>query len=427
MAKMTAALIAEIENGIYDEILLKLCVDPARLSGQKERYIEALKEFAKLYGEKAVEVYSAPGRSEIGGNHTDHQNGRVLATSVNIDTIAVVAALEGSVIKMKSQGYRPLSVDISKLEPDEREYGTSVALIRGVAAGLAKRGYKIGGMELYCTSEVLSGSGLSSSAAFEVMIGNAISGLYNGKTADAVLLAQIGQEAENTYFGKPCGLMDQMACSYGGLIHIDFNHPGTPAVSPVHVEFEKYGTSLCIVDTKGSHADLTPDYAAIPTEMRAVAACFGKTLLCEVSEEDFVKTVPTLRAKTGDRAVLRALHWYAECKRADAEKEALEKDDFKEFLSVLKESGDSSYKYLQNVFSTHKVEEQGVSIGLAFSEYYLGKKGVARVHGGGFAGTMQAFVPDELVAGYKENIEKIFGAGSCHVMKVRSIGGTRVM
>lgn len=421
-----SSLIEKINNHEYDARFEELYMDKDLVAGQCERYVKAVNEFIALYGDLEVELYSAPGRTEIGGNHTDHQYGKVLAGPVNIDTIAVASATDDMTVNIKSEGYNALTVKLENLEAKKSEYGTSYALIKGVAAGLAKRGYKIGGFKAYVTSQVLSGSGLSSSAAYEVLLGNILSGLYNDCSLNSVLIAQIGQEAENIYFGKPCGLLDQMASSVGGLVHVDFADPKNPLVMEGGVEFNKFGHSLCIVDTKGSHADLTDDYAAIPAEMKAVAAVFGKEVLSQVEEAEFYAKIAEVRKATSDRSVLRAIHWFNETKRADKQIAALRADDFDEFKRLIRESGDSSYKYLQNVYSNHKITEQSLGIGLAMTEEILGKDCACRVHGGGFAGTIQVFVPNEKVAVYKEGIEKVFGAGSCYVLKIREIGGTRV-
>lgn len=420
-------LIEEFKRGEHRQRLKDIYVDEEMLAYQEARYVKALEKFVELYGEKDVELYSAPGRSEVGGNHTDHQHGKVLATSLNLDALAVVAKTGENRISMTSEGHRSLEIDLSVLEPQEQETSSSKALIRGVAAGLKERGYEIGGFEAYVVSDVLSGSGMSSSAAYEVLIGNIISGLYNDMKIDPVLIAQVSQYAENRYFGKPCGLMDQMACSVGGLINIDFADPGKPIVKQVHVAFESYGYSLCIVDTKGSHADLTPDYAAVPAEMKQAATCFGKEVLREVDEEEFLDRLPQLREQIGDRAVLRAIHLFEENKRVDRQVAALEQGDFAAFLKEIKASGDSSFKYLQNVYSNHKLQEQGVSVGLAVSDLALGDRGVSRVHGGGFAGTIQAFVPNDLVYEYKKALDHVFGEGACLVLKVRNYGGVRVL
>ena len=420
-------LVKELKDGKYQNLLRDIYVDEGVLEYQKERYVQALERFAEIFGEKEVEIYSAPGRSEVGGNHTDHQYGKVLATSINLDAIAIVSKTDDGVISVKSEGYDRTDVDLSSLKPEEKEKESSNALIRGVVAGIKDAGYEIGGFEAYVTSDVLSGSGMSSSAAYETLIGNIISGLYNDMKLDPVFLAQVGQYAENVYFGKPCGLMDQMACSVGGLINIDFADPQKPKVKRVDVDFGVYGYSLCIVDTKGSHADLTDDYAAVPEEMKKVAAYFGKEVLREVAEDVFYRKLPEVREAAGDRGVLRTIHFFEENKRVDGQVKALENGEFEEFKKLIKASGDSSFKFLQNVYSSHNLQEQGVSVGLAVSEVILGGKGVCRVHGGGFAGTIQAFVPDELVERYKDGLDGVFGEGSCHVLKVRNYGGMKVL
>lgn len=399
----------------------------SNIAQQRERYVGALEKFEKLYGEKEVEIYSAPGRTEIGGNHTDHQNGKVLAGSVDLDAIAVVAKTHDNVAYIKSEGYPAIEIDLKHLEIREDEVGTTESLVRGVANGVVVRGCQIGGFEAYITSDVLGGSGLSSSAAFEVLIGNIFSGLYNEDKLDSITIAQIGQEAERDYFGKPCGLMDQMACSVGGMVFIDFFDPKKPYVKKVDVEFQQFEHCLCIVDTKGSHADLTDEYAAVPQEMKKVAEYFGKKLLCQVDKETFWSEIPQVREQTGDRAVLRAMHWFEENRRVDEEVAALEKGDFDTFKMVVKQSGDSSFKYLQNVFAVKSVEEQRVSLALALSEGVLSNAGVSRVHGGGFAGTIQAFVPVELVDTYKKTLEDVFGSGTCYVLQIRKDGGRKIV
>ena len=393
----------------------------------RERYLDAIEHFEKLYGEQDVEIYSAPGRTEIGGNHTDHQNGKVLAAAIDLDAIAVVGKVEGNMIHIKSEGYPAITVDLAQLEPIENEKGTTNALVRGVANGISERGYKIGGFNAYITSDVLSGSGLSSSAAFEVLMGNIFSGLYNSECIDPMTIAKIGQEAEKNYFGKPCGLMDQMACAVGGMVYIDFGHEQGIDVKKLDVDFSRFEHSLCIVDTKGSHADLTDEYAAVPEEMKSVAKYFGKELLCEVNKGSFYQELSNIREKTGDRAVLRAMHWFEENERVEKEVNVLEKNDFERFKATVRASGDSSFKFLQNVFSIKMPTVQSVSLALALSELYLENKGVCRVHGGGFAGTIQAFVPNDMVAGYKKYMEKYFGEGSCHILQIQSEGGRKVI
>ena len=419
-------LVEELINKKYDELLYDIYVDTNHLDYQRERYVKAINEYVSLYGDTDVEIYSAPGRSEVGGNHTDHQHGCVLAAAVNLDAIAVVGRVDNK-IKVLSDDFDIAPINLEDLEIKKAEEGTSEALIRGVCARLKELGYNVGGFNAFITSDVLMGAGLSSSAAFETIIGTIISGLYNDMTIDPVVIAQVGQYAENVYFGKPCGLMDQCASSVGSLINIDFNDVAKPIVNKVDVDFSKFGHSLCIVDTKGSHADLTDEYAAIPMEMKKVANYFGKEFLREVDEEDFFNDIAGARKACQDRAVLRAIHLFEENKRVDQEVKALNNSDFETFKKVVKESGDSSYKFLQNVYANCDVQNQSVSIGLAMSEKIIGRNGVCRVHGGGFAGTIQAFVKDEFVTAYKTEIERVFGKGSCHVLKVRKYGGKKVI
>lgn len=414
-------------QGKYNEILSNIYCGKKNFEKQIHRYIKALNSFENLYGSRTVEIYSAPGRTEIGGNHTDHQNGRVLTAAVNLDAIAVVSKRNDGIIRITSEGYGEIEVDTSNTVIVEGEKGTTAAIVRGTASIMKKRGYIIGGFDGYVTSDVLSGSGLSSSAAYEVLLGNVLSGMYNNGKIDAITLAQIGKEAENIYFGKPCGLLDQMAVSVGGLINIDFKDQEKLIVNKIDVDFNKFNHSMCIIDTKGSHADLTDEYAAVPQEMRNVASYFGKVILSEVSEEMFYSRIKEIRLEVGDRAVLRAMHWYAENKRVDKQVEMLKNDNFEEFKRLIKESGDSSFKYLQNVYATKNIREQSVSVALAMSEEILQGRGVNRVHGGGFAGTIQAFVPNEMINEYKERMECVFGTDSCHVLSIRPIGGLRIV
>lgn len=418
-----------LEQGSLDQRIKEIYVDEQRVPYNRERYIRAIDRFTELFpSEKEIEIYSAPGRSEVCGNHTDHQNGMVLATSINLDAIAIVAkAEEEPVIRLVSGDFPMEEVDVADLSMKEEEQSTTTALIRGVAAGMKERGHKVGGFTAYITSDVLMGAGMSSSAAFESLIGTILSGLYNDMKVSSIEIAQIGQYAENIYFGKPCGLMDQMACSVGGMIFIDFKEKEHPEVRQVHTDFEKAGLSLCIVDTKGSHADLTPDYAAVPAEMNQVAQALGREHLREVPRETFFKELPKLWKETSGRAVLRAIHFYEEEERVLRGVKSLEESDYPGFLSVIKASGDSSAKYLQNIYSPKDVDSQNVTVALAVSESILGENGVCRVHGGGFAGTIQAFVKNEAVAAYKEQIEAIYGDDSCHVLKVRLQGGIRVL
>lgn len=423
----TEDILVEVKTGKQDERLKEIYVDESMLPYQRERYQKAVEKFEELYGAGEAEIYSAPGRSEVGGNHTDHQHGEVLAASINLDAIGIVRKKEEPVIELLSEGYEKITVDLSDLEKREEEEGTSVGIIRGMAYGLKQNGHEIGGFQAYVTSDVLNGAGMSSSAAFETLVGTIISGLYNNMEISPVEIAQVAQYAENVFFGKPCGLMDQMACSVGGLIHIDFKDPKNPVVEKVEVDFGAYEHSLCITDTKGSHADLTDDYAQIPQEMKKVAEFFGKEFLREVDEKDFYKNIAKLQKECGDRAVLRSLHFFEEEKRVEQEVAALKNGNFSEFLQTVKSSGNSSFNYLQNVYTNKDVQNQGVSIGLAVSESILGNHGVSRVHGGGFAGTIQAFVENGFVENYREMLDSVFGEGSCHVLKVRPFGGIKVI
>ncbi len=389
-----------------------------------KRYAAACDAFGKLFGkDREVRFFSAPGRTEVGGNHTDHQHGCVLAGSVNLDVIAVVSPNEENIIRIQSAGFDMDEIDLSVLDPVKAEEGKAAALIRGMCAAFCKAGLKIGGFDAYTTSNVLKGSGLSSSAAFEVLVGVILCHLYNGGVEMAVQTAKMAQYAENVYFGKPCGLMDQMASSVGGFTAIDFADPENPVIEKIAFDPAERGHRLCIVNTGGNHADLTQDYADITEEMRSVAALFGKTVLREVEEEQFLLSIATVREQCGDRAVLRALHFFDENRRAIEEKEALKSGNFEAFLSLVRASGRSSYMYLQNVYSPSAPKEQGLSLALALCERILGEKGAFRVHGGGFAGTIQAFVPDELLERFINEMEVVFGDESCHVLNIRPAGG----
>ena len=420
-------LIHLLENGDYDELLLDIYVDRERISCQRDRYKKAMESYISNFGDGDVEVYSAPGRSEIGGNHTDHQHGEVLAASINNDAIAVVTPLEEPIIKVVSDGYDMLTLSLNDLEMQEKEKESTLALLKGVLAGIKQHGCQIGGFQAYITSDVLIGAGLSSSAAYETLIGTILSGLYNDMRISPIEIAIIGQYAENVYFGKPCGLMDQMACSVGNLVHIDFADPGAPKVEKVDFDFNQYEYSLCITDTKGSHADLTADYAAIPEEMKKVAHFFGKEVLREINMEQLLGQIAQVREAAGDRAVLRAIHFICENVRVQQEVEALNQGKINEFFDLVKKSGDSSFKYLQNVYASHDAEHQNVSVALALSDLFLGEDGVSRVHGGGFAGTIQAFVRNHAVAGYQQKMDDVFGKGSCSVLKIRKYGGIKVI
>ena len=423
----TSELKEALSQGKYDGLLIDLYADPSLLEYQKKRYMKALDTYQSLYADEEVSIYSAAGRSEISGNHTDHQHGCVLAGSINLDAIGVVSKQE-NVIKVVSDSFDIQAIDLNDLEKKEEEVGTSEALIRGVVYKLKELGYKIGGFKAFITSDVLMGAGLSSSAAFETIIGTIIDGLYNDMNIDMVTIAKVGQYAENVYFGKPCGLMDQCACAVGGLISIDFKDTTNPIVRHVDCDFSTFNHSLCIVDTKGSHADLTDAYGAVPTEMKEVAHYFGKEVLREVKEEDFYQNIDKVRtALRNDRAILRAIHFFNENQRVQDIVNHLNQGDFDGFKSLIQASGNSSYKYLQNVYADFDYKNQAISLGLATSERILKNHGVCRVHGGGFAGTIQAFVENDFVNTYKEEIEKVFGKDSCHVLKVRNLGGCKVI
>ncbi|MCQ2539260.1 MAG: galactokinase [Acetatifactor sp.] len=427
MMKLTD-LITQIQNGEMDEKFREIYVDESLTTYHRQRYVKLLERFREMFPDKQeVAVFSAPGRSEVCGNHTDHQNGMVLATSINLDAIAVVAPTEDGVIRLKSDDYPMETVDITNLEQNNAEFGTTTALIRGVVAGLKERGHAVGGFAAVVTSDVLMGAGMSSSAAFESLVGTILSGLYNEMSVSSVEIAKIGQYAENVYFGKPCGLMDQMACSVGGMIYIDFADKANVIVEKIDSDFKAQGLTLCIVDTKGSHADLTPDYAAVPAEMNSVAKALGKEHLREVEEEEFYSKIPALRKLVGGRAVLRAIHFYEEEKRVLLAAESLKNGDYETFLETVKASGDSSAKFLQNIYSPKDIDAQNVTVALAVTETIIKDQGVCRVHGGGFAGTIQVFAKDSVVEEYKEKIEQIFGEGSCHVLKVRNAGGICVV
>ncbi len=405
------------------------CTDEAAAL-QPGRYGEAIRSFLGLFGgtDESIRIFSAPGRTEIGGNHTDHQRGEVLAASVNKDAIAIARANGSDEIRVNAEGFDPVNIVTSDLAARPEEQNTTISLVRGVVASLCLgKGYKVGGFDAYITSDVLIGAGLSSSAAFETLIGTIVSGLFNDSSIDPVTIAQAGQEAENKYFGKPCGLMDQMASSVGSLVYIDFMDPSAPKVEKIEFDLDASGYALCITDTKGSHADLTPDYAAVPAEMTAVAELLGKDKLRAASIDEIIDNMDLLRKHAGDRAVLRALHFEQETKRAAAEARALSDGNTNGFIKLVRKSGDSSFKYLQNVYSNSDVTTQNVSLALAVSDMLLADDEAARVHGGGFAGTIQAFVKKENAPRYREYMNKIFGDGSCEILSIRKYGGIEIV
>ncbi len=379
--------------------------------------------FAAAFGGAPTRYFSAPGRTEIGGNHTDHQRGRVLAGAVNLDTVAAVCPNGTSVIRVLSEGYPLCQVDVSDLIPKAEEINTTMALIRGVAARFTQLGCEVAGFDAYVSSTVLPGSGLSSSAAYEVLIGTIINYLFFDGKVSQPEIAMIGQYAENVYFGKPCGLMDQMASSVGSMVTIDFYDKDNPVIEKVEFDFAACGHSLCIIDSRASHADLTDEYAAITLELKAICGYFGKSVLTEIPETDFVAAIPQLREQLGDRAVLRAYHFYKENARVPKQVAALKQGDFETFLRLVKESGYSSYMYLQNVIPAGYREHQDVALSLSLCEMYLGGRGAYRVHGGGFAGTVQAFVPVDILESFRSGIDAVLGEGACHVLSIRPHGG----
>ncbi len=392
-----------------------------------EKKLDALTdEFHRLFGEAEPGIWSAPGRTEIGGNHTDHQRGKVLAGAVDAAMYAAAAPNGSDTVRIKS-GDRPMmELRLDTLAPQKSEKGTSHALVRGMLAQCAGRGFDVRGFDACVCSDVPKGSGLSSSAAFEILIGAVINALFCGGGLSATDLAIMGQKTENVYFGKPCGLMDQMACAWGGIIAIDFEKPAAPVVTPVDFDFASARHSLCLIDLHADHANLTGEYAAIPSELKAVCAAFGKEVLREVPEEDFYACLPELRKKAGDRAVLRAIHIYNDNRRVDAMTAALSQGDFDRFLTLVRESGRSSWLYLQNVVVSGSTADQAAAVALALCERLLGERGAFRIHGGGFGGTVQAFVLDELLDTFRAGVEAVFGAGSCHVMQIRPVGFCRV-
>ena len=421
-------LIRQINNGEYDEIFTEL-YSKNDLKRVHERYTRAINGFTQRYGERDVTLFSAPGRTEVGGNHTDHQNGRVLAAAVNLDIIAVVSLSDDNIIRLKSQGHDEDIVDLNQsLQKVAKEKGRSVSLIRGMCSCFKMRDYNIGGFYAYTISDVLKGSGLSSSAAFEILTGTILNHLFNDGKISSVETAQIGQYAENEYYGKPSGLLDQTASAVGGFVTIDFKDPKNPIIEQIDFDFEQSEHSLCIVDCGGSHADLDEHYAAITTEMHDVAKQFGGNKLREVDGKDFDFTskIANLRGNCNERAILRAAHFFNENNRVTEQVNALKSGDFKAFKKLIIESGDSSYKYLQNIYPSNQAENQSVSLALMVSEMILKDRGAWRVHGGGFGGTIQAFVPNDMLQEYKTVMQEIMGENSCHILKIRPFGGKRI-
>ncbi len=417
-------LLSKIDAGEYDKAFVCLYGSDS-VSVQRKRYKHAVNCFGDLFGrEREAILFSAPGRTEIGGNHTDHNHGCVLAASVNLDVIAVASPSADDIIRVHSEGFTPDTVLLNDLSMVDSQKGHSSSLIRGMADRFIQNGYKIGGFDAFTTSNVLKGSGLSSSAAFEVLIGTILNCLFNKNAADAVEIAKMAQYSENVHFGKPSGLMDQMASSVGGIITIDFADPQNPIIRKVNYDFADSGYHLCIVDTGGNHADLTPEYSAVTVEMKAVSNSLGVNYLRETSMDKLMSKIAELREQHGDRAVLRSIHFMRDNQRVTRQVYALESGDFEEFKMLIIESGHSSFEYLQNVYAACNVAEQGLSLALCIAQGMLGGGlGAWRVHGGGFAGTTQNFVPTALLDSFRSSMESVFGKGSCHVLNIRPVGG----
>ena len=426
-------LLRLLEQGAGDQVLARMyALDGTResLDKARQRAIQVVRGFqASFVPDQTVQagLFSGPGRTEIGGNHTDHQHGHVLCGSVDLDMLSCAAPNGLDVIRIISEGYPPLKVELSQLLPRPEERNTSAALVRGVTAKIRELGYPVAGFDAYVTSSVLSGSGLSSSAAYEVLLGNILNQFFCDGALDPIQIAKIGQYAENVYFGKPCGLMDQMGSSVGGAVAIDFADPAAPVVSKVDYDFSRSGHSLCIVDTGSCHADLTDDYADITREMGEVAAHFGQSVLRDVPEEEFRRAIPSLRVRCGDRAVLRALHYYDDDRRAVQEAKALERGDFAGFLALVNASGLSSSLHLQNTWSIADPKQQAIPLALAVGRELLEGTGAIRVHGGGFAGTIQAFVPNDRLSSFQKGMESLLGPGMCHILHIRPQGGCGIL
>lgn len=426
--KQCLELRTDVENGALDKRLTAIYGGAKEdLPHLRARLIRVLDDFVDVFGQNSeVGLFSGPGRTEMGGNHTDHQHGCVLAAAVELDAIACAGRSNDNCICIRSVGYPPIEIQLDSLSPREEERGSSAALVRGVAARFVELGYPIGGFQACIQSNVLSGSGLSSSAAYEILLGVILNHLFCADKVHPVSLAQIGQYAENVYFGKPCGLMDQLASSVGSIVAIDFRSSEEPVVRKIGggCAPSLFGYALCILDSGADHADLTEEYAAIPAEMGAVAAFFGESVLREVEPETFWAQLPALRRKVGDRAILRAIHFFNDNALAQQQALALAQADFAGFLSLVRQSGASSAEYLQNLYSTSAPTVQPMVLAIAAAQHLLGENGAVRVHGGGFAGTVQAYVPLEKLTEFKKGIETILGAGSCHVLRIRPEGGT---
>lgn len=421
-------VITKLQNGNLDDAIKELYVtDDAAC--QRERYMSVINGYTDIFGDaEEIALFSAPGRTEIGGNHTDHQHGCIIAGSVNLDVIAAVSFNNENIVRIKSKGYPMDEVSLDDLEIHKEEYDKAISLIRGVLKKISSMGYEIKGFNAYTESNVMKGSGLSSSAAFEVLIGTIVNNLCANNEISPVEIAKIGQFAENVYYNKPSGLLDQMASSVGAVVAVDFKDNEAPVVRKVDFNLSDYDHSLCIIDSGADHADLTHEYAAVTEEMRLVSEFFGKKFLRDVSKSDFMANLKDIRKSVNnDRAILRAIHYFNDSDRAVAETEAVEKGDFAEFCKLNRESGRSSFMYLQNVYASSMPKSQAVSLTLALCDEILGDKGSFRVHGGGFAGTVQAFVPNDMVDEFKSKIEAVLGEGMCHILSIRPVGGYRLI
>ena len=421
------AYLQELQSGALNGRMIEVYgCDAAKAQDYANRFVKVIQGFAATFPQNAdaqIGLYSAPGRTEIGGNHTDHQYGCVLAASVNLDAIAAAAPNGTDKIRFYSEGYGMIEADLSVLEPVETEKESTLALIRGMAALAVQKGYEVKGIDVYCTSNVLGGSGLSSSAAFETLMGVILNDLFCGNVFDAVDIAKMGQITENQYFGKPSGLMDQSASSVGGVVAIDFGDPENPKVEKINLDLTGEGYALCIIDSKSSHADLTDAYAGIPREMKAVAETFGKTHLRGITKEQLIANTAAIRKACGDRAFLRAMHFVLDNERAQEEAAVLKAGDFDRSLKLVKASGESSFMYLQNISVEGAVANQAVGVALSLCDVLLDGRGAFRVHGGGFAGTVQAFVPLDMLDTFKATVEGAIAPGCCHVLSIRPVGG----
>lgn len=426
----TAKVKEGLRNGAYaDKLSYMYACEVQDTQKYADRYLEVIDEFEKTFGNaEELCLFSAPGRTEIGGNHTDHQHGCVLAGSVNLDVISAAKPNGTNQIRIQSKNYKMDIIDLDDWGIHEEQFDKAIALIRGVVKKFVDLGYPVQGFDAYTISNVLKGSGLSSSAAFEVLVGTIINGLYANNEVNPVEIAKFGQYAENVYFNKPSGLMDQMASSVGSVVSIDFNSTEEPVVEKVEFDLQKHKHALCIIDSGADHADLTDEYATIPADMKQIAGYFGKDYLREVDEKEFIASIKDIREKlNNDRAVLRAIHFFKDNQCAQDEVEALRNDDFEKFLALNRASGRSSYMYLQNVYASSMPKAQAVAVTLAMCEEILGDRGSFRVHGGGFAGTVQAFVPYDMLDEFKTRIEAVLGEGMCHVLSIRPVGGYQLV